>query len=60
MHFNFNEKISIIGGTLFSILPHIPPDDLVVTVIMAFTGALVSFIASMLFKYLVNRFKKFK
>ncbi len=60
MQFNFNEKISIVGGTVFGILPNIPPHDLMVTIIMAFTGALVSYIASMLFKYLAKRFKKFK
>lgn len=50
----------MIGGTVFGILPNIPPHDLFVTVIMAFTGALVSFIASMLFKYLAKLFKKEK
>lgn len=60
MQFNLNDKISMIGGTVFGILPNIPPHDLFVTVIMAFTGALVSFIASMLFKYLAKLFKKEK
>ena len=58
MQFNINEKISMVGGTVFGILPNIPPDDLFVTVIMAFSGALVSFIASMLFKYLAKLLKK--
>lgn len=50
----------MVGGTVFGILPNIPPNDLFVTVIMAFVGALVGFIASMLFKYLANLFKNEK
>jgi len=50
----------MVGGTVFGILPNIPPDDLIVTIIMAFVGALVSFIASMLFKYLAKLFKNKK
>lgn len=60
MQFNLNEKVSMVGGTIFGILPNIPPDDLIVTIIMAFTGAFISFIASMLFKYLAKLFKKEK
>jgi len=60
MQFNLNDKISMIGGTVFGILPNIPPHDLFVTFIMSFTGALVSFIASMLFKYLAKLFKNEK
>ena len=60
MQFNFDDKISIVGGTIFSIIPNIPPDDLIVTIVMAFVGALVSFMASMLFRYLSKLLKKFK
>jgi hypothetical protein len=60
MNFNFDDKISIVGGTVFSIIPNIPPDDLIVTIIMAFVGALVSFIASMLFKAIVKFIKRSK
>ena len=60
MHFNFDDKISIAGGTLFAIVPNIRPDDLIVTVIMAFTGALASFVASMLFKFLAKKLFKRK
>jgi len=60
MQFNLNDKICMVGGTVFGILPNIPPDDLIVTIIMAFVGALVSFIASMLFKYLAKLFKNKK
>jgi hypothetical protein len=58
MHLNFNERIGFVGGTVFGILPNIPSHDLIVTVIMAFIGALVSFMASMLFKSIVRIFKK--
>lgn len=60
MQFNFNEKACIIGGTVFGIIPNIPPDDLIVTIVMAFVGALVSFMASVLFKTLAKFFKKSK
>jgi len=60
MNFNFDDKISIVGGTVFSIIPNIPPDDLIVTIIMAFVGALVSFIASMLLKAIVKFIKTSK
>jgi ABC-type phosphate/phosphonate transport system permease subunit len=55
---NYSEKISILGGTVFSLIPNIPTDDLILTIIMAFTGTLVSFIASLLFKYMAKIFKK--
>ena len=60
MTMDYNTKSAIIGGTVFGILPNIPPNDLIITIIMAFTGALVSFIASLLFKYLAKLFKKEK
>jgi len=60
MQFNFNEKACIIGGTVFGIIPNIPIHDLFVTIIMAFIGALVSFLASMLLKTLAKFFKKSK
>ena len=50
----------IIGGTIFGIIPNIPPHDLIVTIVMAFVGALVSFLASMLFKTLAKFFKKYE
>jgi len=60
MQFNFNEKACIVGGTVFGIIPNIPPHDLFVTIVMAFVGALVSFVASMLLKSIVKFLKKFK
>jgi len=58
MQFNLNDKICMVGGTVFAILPNIRPDDLIVTVIMAFVGAIASFIASMLLKYLTKKLFK--
>jgi hypothetical protein len=58
MSFNFNDKISIVGGTVFAVVPNIRPDDLIVTVIMAFVGAFASFIASMLLKCLAKKLFK--
>lgn len=58
MDLGFNGKISFLGGTVFSLLPNIPSEDLIVTAVMAFVGALVSFLASMLFKYLAGLFRK--
>jgi len=58
MSFNVNDKISIIGGTVFAVLPNIRPDDLIVTVILAFVGAIASFIVSMLLKCLAKKLFK--
>ncbi|TVZ60370.1 hypothetical protein NA63_2923 [Flavobacteriaceae bacterium MAR_2010_105] len=60
MRFNLDDKISMAGGTLFGIIPNIPPDDLIVTIIMASIGALVSFISSVLLKSIVKFLKSFK
>jgi len=60
MQFNFDDRVSFVGGTVFSIIPNIPPDDLIVTIVMAFVGAMVSFIASILFKCLAKLLKKFR
>lgn len=44
-------KISIVGGTLFSALANLEAKDFFTTTIMAFFGACISYIASLLIKY---------
>ena len=55
MQFNFDDKVSFVGGTLFSIIPNIPPDDLIVTIVMAFVGALTSFMASLILRWVLKK-----
>jgi hypothetical protein len=46
------------GGTFLSVLPNLHSEDLLKTVILAALGAIVSFIISMLLKYLIKKHKK--
>ncbi|TYP97451.1 hypothetical protein C7447_104137 [Tenacibaculum adriaticum] len=57
---DYNTKSAIVGGTLFSSIINISVEDLITTTILAFVGALVSFIASMLFKSIIKFIKKLK
>ena len=52
------DKASFIGGTAFGVLPHLPIEDIVITIIMAFVGAAVSFIVSVILKYAFRKKKK--
>ncbi|WP_246124858.1 hypothetical protein [Algibacter pacificus] len=60
MTMDYNTKSAIIGGTFFSSIVNIGVEDLVTTIVLAFVGALVSFIASMLFKSIVKFIKNLK
>ncbi|MAU15420.1 MAG: hypothetical protein CMH46_07760 [Muricauda sp.] len=57
---DYNTKPAIIGGTFFSSIVNIGVADLVTTIVLVFVGALVSFIASMLFKFIIKFLKKLK
>jgi len=46
------------GGTFLSVLPNLHSEDLLKTTILAALGAIVSFIISMLLKYLIKKHKK--
>jgi hypothetical protein len=50
--------IGTAGGTFLSVLPNLHSEDLLKTVILAALGAIVSFIISMLLKYLIKKHKK--
>jgi len=51
------QRLSFWGGTAFSLLPNLPVTDLLLTAIMAAVGAIVSFLASMILKWLTNKHK---
>jgi len=57
---DYNTKSAIIGGTIFSSIVNIGVEDLVTTIVLVFVGALVSFIALMLFKSIIKLLKKLK
>jgi hypothetical protein len=46
------------GGTFLSVLPNLHSEDVLKTIILAALGAIVSFIISMLLKYLIKKHKK--
>jgi hypothetical protein len=47
-----------VGGTFLSVLPNLHSEDVLKTIILAALGAIVSFIISMLLKYLIKKHKK--
>jgi hypothetical protein len=46
------------GGTFLSVLPNLHSEDVLKTIILAALGAIVSFIISLLLKYLIKKHKK--
>ncbi|MEX2349542.1 MAG: hypothetical protein WD554_01565 [Flavobacteriaceae bacterium] len=58
MDTHFFHRVSFWGGTAFSMLPNLPVEDILVTVLMAFIGAVASFIASVLLRFISRRFGK--
>jgi hypothetical protein len=46
------------GGTFLSVLPNLHSEDVLKTIILAALGAIVSFIISILLKYLIKKHKK--
>jgi hypothetical protein len=46
------------GGTFVSVLPNLHSEDILKTIILAALGAIVSFIISLLLKYLIKKHKK--
>jgi hypothetical protein len=51
------QRLSFWGGTACSLLPNIPGDNILLTAVMATLGASISFITSMLLKWLANKCK---
>jgi hypothetical protein len=46
------------GGTFLSVLPNLHSEDVLKTIILAALGAIVSFVISILLKYLIKKHKK--
>ena len=46
------------GGTFLSVFPNLHSEDILKTIILAALGAIVSFVISMLLKYLIKKHKK--
>ena len=46
------------GGTFLSVLPNLHSEDVLKTMLLAALGAIVSFVISLLLKYLIKKHKK--
>ena len=53
-----NTKASFLGGLFLSSVVHIGVEDVLTTIILAITGAIVSFIASIVLKWTHRSIKK--
>ena len=52
-------KLSVLGGTFFSILPNLKTEDIIVTAILAIIGAFVSFVSTLVFRLVLKKFQLF-
>lgn len=50
--------IGTAGGTFLSMLPNLHSEDVLRTVLLAGIGAIVSFVLSMMLKFIVKRYRK--
>jgi hypothetical protein len=50
--------IGTASGTFLSVLPNLHSEDVLKTVVLAAIGAIVSFILSMIFKFIVKKRRK--
>ncbi len=50
-------RISFFGGTASGLLPNLPVEDLVVTLVMAAMGAIASYVVTELLRQISNWFK---
>ncbi|MGH2645844.1 MAG: hypothetical protein ACRDE2_17970 [Chitinophagaceae bacterium] len=57
-YFDNTTKAGVAGGTLLTILENISSQDLMKTTLLATVGAFVSFIVTLILKYIIQRFKK--
>jgi mannitol-specific phosphotransferase system IIBC component len=51
-------QVGTLGGTFLSIIPNIPSEDIIKTIILAAVGALVSYTVSILLRRLPKKRKK--
>jgi hypothetical protein len=54
---DYNTKSAIIGGTFFSSVLNIGVEDAATTIILAVIGAVVSFLVSIILKYIFQNLK---
>ena len=57
MHIDISTKINTAGGVFLSMVPNLHSEDIMKTVVLAAIGAIVSFILSMLLKFLIKKRK---
>lgn len=57
-HFDNTTKAGTAGGTLLTIFANISSEDVIKTVVLAAIGAVVSFIATVVLKKILKRFKR--
>ena len=57
-HIENDTIVGTVGGTILSIIPHLDSADLIRTLILATVGAVVSFLATQIMKWLKMRIKK--
>jgi hypothetical protein len=50
--------IGTASGTFLSVLPNLNSEDVLKTVVLAAIGAVVSFVLSMVFKFIVKKYRK--
>jgi len=50
--------IGTAGGTVLSVLPNLHSEDVFKTVVLATIGAIVSFVLSVVLKFIVRKYKK--
>ena len=51
-------QMGTVGGTFLSILPNVPSEDVLRTVVLAFIGAVVSFVVSVVLRFLLRKRKE--
>lgn len=56
--FDSTTKTGTAGGTLLTILANISGQDILKTIILAAIGAVVSFLITLVMKFLVKRFRR--
>lgn len=57
MHIDISTRINTAGGIFLSVIPNLYSEDIFKTVVLAAIGATVSFVVSILFKFLSKKRK---
>jgi len=55
---DYNTKSAVIGGTFFSSVANIGVEDLITTIVLAIIAAIVSYIFSILIKWIHQKIRK--